>query len=1493
MGNWQKIVTKMIGDDVGGNFASNIGIATMSEDFVNTVHDYDDQAQLDAFWVPLGVNPLTIRANFATKVIDWDFRRSADNPVGQKSVAFNLFLFGKFDSPFGSLPSDGNWALRWQMNFGSGLTAPSTVDSHGTVGLFDNFSTLSDGVQSFIAFQFLMNIGGDQDIRLVSGNASTVDSPTTVATFNKQFSSDETLYFELKRTSPTTIEGTIYSDADYKVIIEKIKVTGIASAIIDLEWVRVMNQDNNLKQGVFNGTADEFEVFNESEGQQNFFTAKGNDKASTYDVFPDLITGQNTSDWVADLFDGASGWVDAGISEIRQVALQGVIECLVDADGGNDGVAIDLNNQILETPDFEDNFSTDTWTQVGSNVFISGGVMNANNPASTSFDDLENKDMLGVTISDTMWVLRWKYTATTITQGTNTNDQDVFVLISDETSTSGATNPQRHIGFRHRIDSGINVFELIQQNVGAPTNPSQDTANFTPVQGTTYFMELIRTSATTCELNIYSDAGFSTLLDTLLATPNIGLINLRFAKVMSFSNGGNDGTLNTEVDDVKFWDGVTTPFIDNVSDSAWVLRGSFNINNFNGANSFDKTLFIGLFSANQVLPPTVAQDGIFFCINTNSDFSANKTGDAWIGHSDGTFPQNATEVPFTYDYFNPMLEGRFFFELKRTCTTTVECTLFDHRGFEFPLETIFQTIPATVVDLRYVKLTARIGGALGRITMYFDTFEFWNGETNSCIFNTTPVLEQDTAQARLNYCNSNIFYSGIDDNTNDSISIDLGSTLSDSAFVMRCAIDVVDNNVAVSSTPFHWIGLTSSNSVANGSVSQEGIALRADPTTGNYNASHGFGTDPQSGWTNETDYTGLTITNGRFYLEIARLSNIRARMSLFSDEDFNDLIDSRTFAIDAQVNDLRFFKIMNRQVAATTAFWEIIVTNIQVWDATNVVDGFAELTLLEIMTTGNQVSGVQNGHYHFNSDAQTGNYKRRNEQNNGGGTGSQSLVETFFNNSVTNFSQSFMSYLKVNNQKAFPKYAWGEKTWNGGVGVALPPNRVESVGEWDINTERLNKIHVFNQPGNGDFDTDSNLIVFGTDGTVDPDGFLVESGTFTKVTSPTTMQSVFLGFQPKAIIFTGYHDDLGDADVSADANGFFGFIDDANNQKSIGWGNTNAVALTESINALFANRAIIFVRGFPSPTFFGQDSRAIVTITPTGFDCDWDIQDSVASRVHFIAFGGSDITGVQCGDQNKLSTAVPATQSIVTDADCQNGVEGEAVAFLCYNRTAVGFGLHNNACIGIGTKGPPSLENGMIEHLNDFGGTSQARQDFRESEFNRNFDTAAQMLDDQATFGGFDAAGFDIDWGPVTSTQGPRIIWLIIKGGKWQSGNETARTTVGNRATLTNFKPKGLLTLSVLRTAEGNDLVREDRNPNVGFTDGTNQSASAMTDEDAVSPTNLGVMGATAHIVRYHSSVNQALLVESNIVAFNDTNFTLDWTTVDGNAYKFYWLVCG
>ena len=52
-------------------------------------------------------------------------------------------------------------------------------------------------------------------------------------------------------------------------------------------------------------------------------------------------------------------------------------------------------------------------------------------------------------------------------------------------------------------------------------------------------------------------------------------------------------------------------------------------------------------------------------------------------------------------------------------------------------------------------------------------------------------------------------------------------------------------------------------------------------------------------------------------------------------------------------------------------------------------------------------------------------------------------------------------------------------------------------------------------------------------------------------------------------------------------------------------------------------------------------------------------------------------------------------------------------------------------------------------------------------------------------------------------------------------------------------------------------------------------------------------MSSVSKVVRIHNAPDKAVLAEAKLDSFNPTNFTLDWTVADGNAWKFHWVICG
>ena len=135
--------------------------------------------------------------------------------------------------------------------------------------------------------------------------------------------------------------------------------------------------------------------------------------------------------------------------------------------------------------------------------------------------------------------------------------------------------------------------------------------------------------------------------------------------------------------------------------------------------------------------------------------------------------------------------------------------------------------------------------------------------------------------------------------------------------------------------------------------------------------------------------------------------------------------------------------------------------------------------------------------------------------------------------------------------------------------------------------------------------------------------------------------------------------------------------------------------------------------------------------------------------------------------------------------------------------------------------------------------------------------------------------------------------FLVIKGGLWEAGSETNNTSTGTKMTDTTFKPVGLMTGAVLRETAGRD-DQVSGSLQIGATDGTTDICCGTSIKETALPTVIGVSADnTACCKMQDPDTPTGILSEAVLDSFNDTSFTLDWTTSDGTARKFIWLAVG
>tara|TARA_R110002051_G_scaffold152947_3_gene225504 strand:- start:6678 stop:8090 length:1413 start_codon:yes stop_codon:yes gene_type:complete len=208
-------------------------------------------------------------------------------------------------------------------------------------------------------------------------------------------------------------------------------------------------------------------------------------------------------------------------------------------------------------PTFQDNFRTDDWTDVGSGnqVNTSTNVIDWEGNGDNT-NDQTAYDLGTGNVSDSAWVLRFKLTIDNLSRGSSASDNIIFVGIGDESQATGMTPAQDFIGISVNVDSSSETFYAIGITNGNIGN-SSDTFTVTP-STKTYYIEIKRTSPTTADYNIYSDV-YNTLTESETLTISSSLNGLKYIKVLDRDDtSAPDSTINGTIDDVEFFNGVTS-----------------------------------------------------------------------------------------------------------------------------------------------------------------------------------------------------------------------------------------------------------------------------------------------------------------------------------------------------------------------------------------------------------------------------------------------------------------------------------------------------------------------------------------------------------------------------------------------------------------------------------------------------------------------------------------------------------------------------------------------------------------------------------------------------------------------------------------------------------------------------------------------------------------------------------------------------------------------
>jgi len=207
-------------------------------------------------------------------------------------------------------------------------------------------------------------------------------------------------------------------------------------------------------------------------------------------------------------------------------------------------------SDLIEGGDiFSFDFSSATgWTTTNSsalNVDTGGGTIDFD--TDFGFTEVLYYDLGIGSVSDTEWEFRFKLDIDVFT-ASSPNIQALSILLSD--STSNYLGVSDSFGINIRCDSISSKIQAMYANNGSWNVNVQDFAT-APVAGI-FYVKIKRTSATTATISLYSDALYTTLIESEVVSIPSTLIGLRYIKLLSLSEvGGSANEINGTIDDMS------------------------------------------------------------------------------------------------------------------------------------------------------------------------------------------------------------------------------------------------------------------------------------------------------------------------------------------------------------------------------------------------------------------------------------------------------------------------------------------------------------------------------------------------------------------------------------------------------------------------------------------------------------------------------------------------------------------------------------------------------------------------------------------------------------------------------------------------------------------------------------------------------------------------------------------------------------------------------
>ena len=206
-------------------------------------------------------------------------------------------------------------------------------------------------------------------------------------------------------------------------------------------------------------------------------------------------------------------------------------------------------------PTYETDFSTSTgWTADTADITYDATNYEIDWSADgTASSQVKSYDLTSV--SDTKWVLRTKVNIKNFSANTNADWNQFSIGLG-----SASTNMNTAKDYGGFIVSNLTGGDAGYQALMTTSDQNRFGTIFSrSMSAETLYVEMIRESDTVFRVNLYSDSDYSSLLETQTDTVSAGTVtDLRYLLISTNRQSSEGGTNNGSVDDIKFYNGVTS-----------------------------------------------------------------------------------------------------------------------------------------------------------------------------------------------------------------------------------------------------------------------------------------------------------------------------------------------------------------------------------------------------------------------------------------------------------------------------------------------------------------------------------------------------------------------------------------------------------------------------------------------------------------------------------------------------------------------------------------------------------------------------------------------------------------------------------------------------------------------------------------------------------------------------------------------------------------------